>query len=80
MAIMGGDYYLLNDATLSVLFLIFFLRSLSPFPAYLPNTNIFFPDGVSGQESEGPPSYTTVFTADVENVTPPPHYNNINNV
>ena len=53
---------------------------MSPFPSYLPNTNIFFPDGIQGGETEGPPSYTTVFTADVENVTPPPHYNNIKNV
>ena len=45
----------------------------------MPSTSIFFPDG-AGRESEGPPSYTTVFTADTENVSPPPDYSNIKTV
>jgi len=54
-----------------------FRRSLSPFPSYHPCPNIFFPDGVI---SDGPPSYTAVFTDETENVTPPPHYSNIQSV
>jgi len=42
-----------------------------------PCPNIFFPDGVI---TDGPPSYTAVFTEDTENVTPPPHYSNIQSV
>jgi len=51
----------------------YFRRSLSPLPSYHPN--IFFPDGM-----EEPPSYTTVFIADTENVTPPPDYDKIKRV
>ena len=44
-----------------------FRRSLSPFPSYHP-------------VSTGPPSYTSVFNSEPENVTPPPQYNNLEQV
>jgi len=44
-----------------------FRMSLSPLPMFQPS--IFFPDSM-----EDPPSYTTVFTAAKEGVTPPPDY------
>lgn len=40
-------------------------RSVSPFPSYHPGS------------STGPPSYTSVFNSDNDNMTPPPQYNNI---
>ena len=45
-----------------------FRRSLSPFPSYHPAS------------TTEPPSYTSVFNSETENVTPPPQYNNIDQV